>query len=28
VIDNGGSLEETRKQVTAAFERFRARFPA
>jgi dephospho-CoA kinase len=28
VIDNSGSLEETRRQVAAAFERFRARFPA
>jgi len=28
VIDNGGSLEETRRQVVAAFERFRKRFPA
>jgi dephospho-CoA kinase len=27
VIDNGGSLEETRRQVVAAFERFRKRFP-
>lgn len=28
VIDNGGSLEQTRRQVVAAFERFRERFPA
>src|SRR5258708_4604805 len=28
VIDNGGSLEETRRQVDAAFQRFCARFPA
>ncbi len=28
VIDNGGSLEETRHQVEAAFQRFLARFPA
>lgn len=28
VIDNSGSLEETRRQVTAAFERFCSRFPA
>ena len=28
VIDNGGSLEETRRQVVAAFERFCRRFPA
>lgn len=28
VIDNGGSLEETRRQVAAAFERFCERFPA
>jgi dephospho-CoA kinase len=28
VIDNGGSLEETRAQVAAAFERFCIRFPA
>ncbi|HZU68629.1 MAG TPA: dephospho-CoA kinase [Ktedonobacteraceae bacterium] len=28
VIDNSGSLEETRRQVTAAFERFLNRFPA
>jgi len=28
VIDNGGSLEETRRQVEAAFERFLKRFPA
>lgn len=28
VIDNSGSLEETRRQVTAAFERFLRRFPA
>lgn len=28
VIDNGGSLEETRRQVAAAFERFCKRFPA
>jgi dephospho-CoA kinase len=27
VIDNGGSLEETRRQVAAAFERFLRRFP-
>jgi dephospho-CoA kinase len=27
VIDNGGSLEETRRQVAAAFERFRQKFP-
>ena len=27
VIDNGGSLEETRQQVTAAFERFCRKFP-
>lgn len=27
VIDNGGSLEETRCQVEAAFQRFCARFP-
>jgi dephospho-CoA kinase len=28
VIDNGGSLDETRRQVSAAFERFCQRFPA
>ncbi len=28
VIDNSGSLEETRRQVAAAFERFLKRFPA
>lgn len=28
VIDNSGSLEETRRQVATAFDRFRARFPA
>ncbi len=28
VIDNEGPLEETRRQVVAAFERFRKRFPA
>jgi dephospho-CoA kinase len=28
VIDNGGSLEETRRQVEAAFQRFCKRFPA
>lgn len=28
VIDNGGTLEETRRQVEAAFERFCARYPA
>jgi dephospho-CoA kinase len=28
VIDNGGSLEETRRQVVAAFERFCRRLPA
>ncbi len=28
VIDNGGTLEETRGQVAAAFERFLRRFPA
>ena len=28
VIDNGGSLEETRRQVVAAFERFCRQFPA
>ena len=27
VIDNSGSLEETRQQVSAAFERFSSRFP-
>ena len=27
VIDNSGSLEETRKQVVAAYERFCTRFP-
>lgn len=27
VIDNGGTLEQTRRQVAAAFERFCARFP-
>jgi dephospho-CoA kinase len=27
VIDNGGSLEETRRQVAAAFERFCRTFP-
>jgi dephospho-CoA kinase len=27
VIDNSGSLEETRRQVTFAFERFSSRFP-
>ena len=27
VIDNGGSLEETRRQVAAAFERFCQKFP-
>ena len=27
IIDNGGSLEATRKQVVAAFERFLQRFP-
>lgn len=28
VIDNGGTLEETRRQVEAAFQRFLERFPA
>ena len=28
VIDNSGTLEETRRQVSTAFERFCARFPA
>ena len=28
VIDNSGSLEETRRQVEAAFARFCQRFPA
>jgi dephospho-CoA kinase len=28
VIDNSGSLDETRRQVAAAFERFLQRFPA
>jgi dephospho-CoA kinase len=28
VIDNSGSLEETRRQVEAAYERFLKRFPA
>lgn len=28
VIDNGGSLAQTRRQVAAAFERFLERFPA
>jgi dephospho-CoA kinase len=28
VIDNSGSLEETRRQVAAAFERFCQKFPA
>ncbi len=28
VIDNGGSLEETRQQVVAAFERFCRKFPS
>lgn len=28
IIDNGGSLEETRRQVRAAFERFKRTFPA
>ena len=28
VIDNSGALEETRRQVSAAFERFCERFPA
>jgi len=28
IIDNGGTLEETRRQVAAAFERFIDRFPA
>ncbi len=28
VIDNGGSLEETRQQVVAAFARFQSKFPA
>ncbi len=28
VIDNGGTLDETRAQVEAAFKRFLARFPA
>jgi dephospho-CoA kinase len=28
VIDNSGSLDETRRQVSAAFERFCQRFPA
>jgi dephospho-CoA kinase len=28
VIDNSGSIEDTRKQVAAAFERFCKRFPA
>lgn len=28
VIDNGGPLEETRRQVEAAFQRFLERFPA
>ena len=27
VIDNSGSLAETRRQVSAAFERFSKRFP-
>ena len=27
VIDNSGSLEDTRRQVSAAFERFCERFP-
>jgi dephospho-CoA kinase len=27
IIDNGGSLEETRRQVAAAFERFNRAFP-
>ncbi len=27
IIDNGGSLDETRRQVAAAFERFLQRFP-
>jgi dephospho-CoA kinase len=28
VIDNGGTLEQTRRQVAAAFQRFQERFPA
>ncbi|MBE3560423.1 MAG: dephospho-CoA kinase [Ktedonobacteraceae bacterium] len=28
IIDNGGSIEETRRQVVAAFERFCRKFPA
>ena len=28
VIENGGSLDETRRQVMAAFERFGRKFPA
>lgn len=28
VIDNGGTLDETRRQVEAAFQRFNERFPA
>lgn len=28
VIDNGGTLEQTRRQVSAAFQRFQERFPA
>lgn len=28
VIDNSGSLEETRRQVVGAFERFRLKFPS
>jgi hypothetical protein len=28
VIDNSGSLEDTRRQVADAFERFSSRFPA
>ena len=28
VIDNGGTLEKTRRQVTSAFERFCQKFPA
>jgi dephospho-CoA kinase len=28
IIDNSGSLDETRKQVAAAYERFCKQFPA
>jgi dephospho-CoA kinase len=28
IIDNGGSLDDTRRQVTAAYERFCNQFPA